>query len=507
LEPNATGTEYGIKLVNGRNSPVRRALGEIEKEAQENLSQSMGDASQRFAQDMAALRGDTLDIMGIHRLRSDLLRAKRKVANGTDTSGWTAKELDKVIDSLDATLMSQDWVRVANGRTVPAVKREALNRMHQAREATDFLNNMARRDTIDDLIDQIQVYDGGTGRRFGERRRFRMAPAQVRERLFEANNAGALTDVIEMSGHNPQLRAALANELEAIYKGMAANADGTFKRGGYNQFMQQYGDHAELLFGPAQAARITTVDDMARAVQKTNEIAKKVQDAYKATFGEALDPAAGAHGVVRQVMSSSNVTARQARNLMNRLGQIDPNLRNAVRAEFAQWAYGELATGPVALKGGNAIRQWLGGNQAKIRAVMGNQYYNDMRTIQKFTDLVDLSDMARGVAEPVQAAWLQVTRSVFGPLSKKQRFMTAANRIMRGRGAEKAIQLMADPKKLRQFVQLGKLDPKSLAFWSSASELGLRSYFEDAGLVPPRDMSELAVKEESLRRLAQGGPM
>jgi hypothetical protein len=508
LEPNATNTAYGIQLVNGRNSPIRRALGAIDTEGLENLSKSMGESSQRFVQDMAALRGDQLDIMQMHRLRSDLLRTKRRIANGTDQSGWTRRELDSVIDALDDTIRTQDWVRTSTGRKVPGVKAEALPRLQMARESTEYMNNMARRSSIQDLTDTIQVYDGGTGRRFGTRRRFAMEPAQVRDTLFEAGNAGPLNDILEMSGSHPGLRAALADELEGIYKQMALNADGTFQRGGYNQFMAQYGDHAEALFGSQQAARITTADQMQVAVQRANQVADKVEDAYRAAFGDAVDPQkVGADGVVKTIMSSTGVTARQARGLMTRLRTLDPNLHQAVRAEFARWFNGQASKSPIQLKNGNALGNILEGNRDKIVSVMGKQFYDDMQLVRRMSDLVDYSDAIKGTAEPVQAAWLQVTRSVFGPLSRKQRFMTAANRIMRGRGAEKAIELMTDPAKLRQYVQLSKLSPKTVAFWSTVDALGLRALFEENGVVPPDDLDDIRIREAAFRNLAQGGPL
>lgn len=508
LEPNSTGSAYGIVLQNGRNSPVRRALGGLSREAEQNLSKSMGERTQGFVEDMAALRGDTIDIMAMHRLRSDLLRAKRKIHNNTDINGWTATELDEVIDALDRTMQTQDWVRASTGRKVPGLQRNALNQYARAREATEVMNIVSAKSSIQDMIDTVAVVDSASMRKFGERRKFTMMPAKVRDQLFEPNNASALSDVLDLSGSHPGLRAALADQLEGVYKKMALNPDGSFARGGYNRFMSEYGDHAELLFGPENAARIHNADSMARAVEQVNITAKKVEDAFRATFGDAVDPQKlGANGLVRTIMNSSNVTARQTRTLMNRLNSIDPAMAMEVRAEFAQWAHGELMKSPVVMKDGNAIRNWLGNNQSKIRAVMGNQYFNDMRTIQKFTELVDYSDAARGVSEPVQAAWLQVTRSVFGPLSKKQRFMTAANRILRGRSAKKALELMADPENLRKFVRLGKMDPSSLAFWATADQLGLRLFFEEEGLVPPKDMKTTQIREEAMRRLAQGGPL
>jgi hypothetical protein len=508
LEPNATGSQFNIGISNGPNSPIRRTLGSLNREAADNYSKTLGDRTAGFVNDLEALKGETLDIMGLQRLRSDMLRAKRKVSNGTDTSGWTENEISELIDSIDATMIKNDWVRISTGKKVPAVQRQGLDQWHKARESTDFMNNIARNSTVQDLVDSVQVFDSAVGRRVGERRRFTMQPAQVRDTLFEAGNSGALLDVMNISGHHPGLRAALANELEAVYKGMALNADGTFARGGYNKFMQQYGDHAEILFGPERAAKLTHADSMARAVEDVNLTAKKVEDAYKNAFGDAVDPQkVGANGVANTIMSSSNVTARQARTLMNRLKQIDPSLHAATRAEFSQWMYGQLAKNPVQLKNGNAIRTLLEGSKDKISAVMGPQFVADLKAVQRATDLVDLSDLARGVAEPVSPAWLQVTRSVFGPLSRKQRFMTAANRIMRGRGAAKAISLMSDPDKLRGFVQLGKLNPNSAAFWSTANALGLRFILGENGIHPPADLETMQVREEALRRLAQGGPL
>jgi hypothetical protein len=59
IEPNATGTANGIHIVNGPNSPIRRALGHLSAEAKTNLSRSMGDRTQGFVE-AAAKRSDTV---------------------------------------------------------------------------------------------------------------------------------------------------------------------------------------------------------------------------------------------------------------------------------------------------------------------------------------------------------------------------------------------------------------------------------------------------------------
>jgi hypothetical protein len=508
IEPNATGTSNGIHIVNGPNSPIRRALGHLSAEAKTNLSRSMGDRTQGFVEDLAAMRNGTLDIMQMHRLRSDLLRTKRQLANSADPSGWKGAEIDDIVDAIDDTMFKQDWVRTSTGKKLPARKLEALKQYEKAREASKFVNDIARSSSVQDLIHSVQVFDPAVGRAVGHRRRFKMEPTEVHDMIFQPRKAGALQEILDISGHHPGLRAALGDNLEAIYKRMVINEDGTFARGGYNRFMEEYGDHVEKLFGPERASKIMYANQMKAAVDELNVVATKVEDAFKHTFGDAVDPQKlGANGVVQTVMGSSGVTSRQTRELMKRLRHIDPDLHQSVRAEFAQWAEGELSRMPVQLKQGNAMRTWLGRNQGKIRAVMGDQYFRDVRKVQKMLDLVDLSDLAKNSPESVSAAWLQVTRSVFGPLSRKQRFMTAANRIFRGRSANKAMELMADPEKLRGFVQLGKMEPGTLAFWQKVDSLGLRYLMEDAGLNPPNDLGPVAAQEESLRRLAMGGPL
>ncbi len=513
LEPSANGKEYGIKLINKPGSPINRALKDIDEQATQNLSKSMGQEQVQLVEDMAAMRAGELDIMQMHRLRSNLVRRQRMMSRQADPSGWTKEDIRSIIDAIDETMFKSDWVRKGttahpgSGLAVPAVKREAIARYHLARESTKMLNETASKDLINDLISTSNVYDWNQGRRVYGRRKFDMMPAQIEQALFEPRVVRGLADVMEMSGYNPHLRAGFADHLEGIYKEMALNPDGSFQRAGYEKFINSYGDHMNEVFGPENASRIRTADDFGRAVLKANENATKIADAYKVAFGAGFNPETLAtKGTIDAVMSAGDISVPQTRRFMNRIRQLDPQMHQSLKAEFAQWSHMQLSRGEIFLKDGNAIRNFIGKNHGKMRAVMGNQYVRDMITIQKVTDLVDASDMARNVAEPVQQAWLQVTRSVFGPLSRKQRFMTAANRIMRGRGAEKALNLMADPEALRKFVQLEKMSSKSLAFWATVDSLGLRGLMADAGLTGPTDLKEVAAKEESLRNLAQGGP-
>ena len=512
LEESQSG-QAGVALRNTNRSPIRRTLNSLERSAKRNLSETEGAATMAMVKDLEKLREGVLDIGELHRLRSDLLRKKRNLLNGSDPSGWKVTELDEVIDSITATMAdtkNAPWFRIETGKNIPRQQQDAMNIYALAGESTRVNDVVTSRAFLRDMTKEIREIDPKTMRFFGERKVFDMMPSQVREALFAPRQPGALRDLFMLSGRNPNIRAALANELEAIYKKRALNPDGTFARGGYQSFIDDYDGHMELLFGPKQAARITNADQMGRAVLDLNKRAKQMERAFAEEFGSLGDKnALSSVSIVDHMMTSTRATPEKISRFMNRIGRLDPGMIPAIRADFAQYAYRELMVSPIETKNGNAIRNFMGKNVSKIRRIMGDRYWQDMRALQRITDMTDLAMKAKASSDPIQAAWLQITRSVFGPLSKKQRFMTAANRVLRATHAERAIEYMADPQKLHKFMQLEKLKPGSIAFWTRVNSLGLRSLFEAEGVsVPdPEELEQRAAKEQAMRNLAMGGPL
>ena len=501
LEPNTRGTA-GIVIDNSGNTQVKRAMANLNTEGMRNYSKTLGEGTQKFVADMEALAGGTLDIAQVQRLRSSLVAAKRAAGSPGDTLGWKPAEISQMIDAIDNTVMDAPWVRTTTGKPVPAQKVQALKQLENARESTRFLTKVAQKSTIRNLTDTIEVFDAGA-KSFG-RREFTALPSSVRDSMFKAGDASVLRDVLHLSGGNPTLKAGLAAELEGIYKQMVLNADGSFKQGAFQQFKAQYGDHMNQLFGPDEAARITHADTMVRAVDKANLVAKKVEDLFLENFGHTFQ-GEGVQGVVLNVMGNSNVSAAQARNVLNSLDRIAPDMATGVRAEMGQWMAGQMYKTPLSIKGAGALDSVLRSNESKIRAVMGDRYVKDLEKVQNVLSILDTSDVARGSSESVQSAFLQVTRSIMGPLSRKQRFMTAFNRIQRNRGSAKALELMSDPDSLRKYVKLGELNPQGLAFWSTVDGLGLNIFMEEVGLTRPDDLKTQAESLQRMQAIGQGG--
>jgi hypothetical protein len=71
-------------------------------------------------------------------------------------------------------MFKQDWVRTSTGKKLPARKLEALKQYEKAREASKFVNDIARSSSVQDLIHSVQVFDPAVGRAVGHRRRFKM---------------------------------------------------------------------------------------------------------------------------------------------------------------------------------------------------------------------------------------------------------------------------------------------------------------------------------------------
>ena len=501
LEPNTRGVN-NIVLANPKGSPIRAALDNLDLQAARNYSTKLGDQTANFVNDLEALTGDVLDIQQLQRLRSNLSYARHQALK-SEAPDWNANDIGKVIDAIDEAVDNMPWIRRSTGRAVPAQREYGLKALYRARDATEYVNGVAKRDFIDTITRQIKVFDDNA-MPFAGRRQFETMATPVRDAMFEPGNGRALRDFLDLAGHDPRFRAALADELEGIYKQMAYNADGTFKAGGFQQFRDLYGEHMNMVFGPQNAARVTTADQMARAVREANKVAKHIDDLFIEYFGESFNGAAH-QGIVRNVMGSSKVSAAQVTKMMRRLEKISPDMATAVRAEFAQWMGGKMSASPITTKGSGALGEMLTTHAPKIEAIMGKQYLNDLQKVNRVLQIVDIANLSSTSPEAVQQAWLQVTRSLFGPLSRKQRFMTAFNRVMRNRGAAKALELMSDPSSLRSFIRLGKLDPTRLAFWAEARALGIEGILHEAGVSPPEDLEAMAAKQRELERVRMYG--
>jgi hypothetical protein len=82
------------------------------------------------------------------------------------------------------------------------------------------------------------------------------------------------------------------------------------------------------------------------------------------------------------------------------------------------------------------------------------RYIGDLRTIARTVQRRSISRSIKGTRQEANPNMLALTRVVFGPLSRAQRFLTAARRVGPGRMGENAINIIQDPENLRKFMQL-----------------------------------------------------
>lgn len=376
---------------------------------------------------------------------------------------------------------------------MPAVQRRGLELYGTANNATVYKSNVAQKDTIRHLTDlepvftpqTVMVNGKPTTQQVQTGTRFTNMPAEVRDKLF--SDASAMRDVLSVTGNNPQVRSAMASELEAIYR-REVYPDGEFKAGAAQAFNRKYSDHMELLFGSDNAAKITNVETMSAALRAQQANLRRVEQTFVDNFGGLFrkgDRIAPDH-LVKEAMTSGSIDSTQLRNTMQVLDRVDPALATSMRAEMAQWLTDRAVSGAI-LRSGDSLRGLMNAHGAKIGAVMGAQYVKDMRKLVGALDIIDASKLARRVTDPTQGPYLQLTRTIFGALSSTQRRVTALNRFMRHRGARKGLEIMSDPEKLRQFIKLGELSPSQFASTAVIGNLGLRDLAGAAGYQIPED--------------------
>ena len=102
-------------------------------------------------------------------------------------------------------------------------------------------------------------------------------------------------------------------------------------------------------------------------------------------------------------------------------------------------------------------------NARKLKSIHGEEYVKDVNKLLDVAEMVSMGKFARGASQTAQPALLQLTRSLIGPLSKPQRFLTAITRIGKKKGNDALLQILSDPRQLEKYIRLGELDPTKAA--------------------------------------------
>ena len=482
LEFDDTMKAAGIVLRQTPHSATSKAINKIEREGLNNLSAKLGAKDTKFADDLAALRNPesgTLDIKSLQRLDSQLSHELRSMDRpGADSLGYDRHQIQELQRAINTQIQNADWIRSSTGKVVPALKKRGLNALKVANDATHFKSVMAQKKSIRNLtsVEPTFVEVDGVMRKTGSFEFNNMA-GEALDKIMK--DPQLMKNIVDVTRQNPQVKSALSEEMLSMYKRQVTPDGQAWTQAGHNRFMQQYGDHMDIVFGPEHAAKVSNLETLGSTVSALANRNARLEAVFAGRFGKdfLVEGGLNADHFVGHVMSSSNMNSKQLRNMMDEVKRIDPDLHTALKAETGNYIVDRIATGALLSGDGKAMDTLMKEVSPRLSAIMGEQYVKDFREFRNVLDMFRRADQASGVSGiPSQASWLAITRSMLGPLSKKQRFLTSYNRIQKSFGAQRTLEIMSDPDQLHKLVRLSKISPTTMVGAGIVAELGIREH-------------------------------
>jgi hypothetical protein len=473
--------QSGALLDNRGNTPIRQVMQRLERDGNEALLASLGNAHKATLrnagfpdravnqmvdpEDLSGLAQQALDPHHLHMALSHMKRELRAVQNGTNPNGWEASDLSDVIGALEAQMVSGNMISRATGRPLSASRgarvRDAWN---HANDVTQQLHTTFDTKNMQSLMETQLV-------RTGERTVIEMPnmPAGlIRKRMLASGDARMLGEAMEVLGHDPRAKAAMVNELRKLHADTVIR-DGRFQQGLHNEFMDNYSDHIKIL---DMDDNIQNVAQMGRAAEDAVKNVERIEGRLQQLYGRNVADPTKPLNIAEEILSN-RVKPAQAHRIMKDLRRLDGNLANSVEETLLEEILQTVTGNKGKVVNAAQIQQILRSNRDTLTAVFGPRYVKDLDLLQDTLSIMGERGFARSSKVSLQSAFTSVTRSLFGPLSKKQRFLTSVQRVARNTRAGKVADILENPGALRQFVQLRNLTPRDPRYWVGIQGLGL----------------------------------
>tara|TARA_R110000765_G_scaffold65476_3_gene127122 strand:+ start:900 stop:4085 length:3186 start_codon:yes stop_codon:yes gene_type:complete len=494
-----------LQISNPPSSPLNRALDNIEAAAEKNLSAGGEKRASALTEDLQKLRAGTIDFHSLQELDSVISHEIRKVSDTRNVLPYAAQDLKQIQAAINEQIDLQSYVRVkrpsadqapeAPTPLTPADATEVHGAYRQANEATAYYRQVAQRDSIEGILNAKPLFDANN-KATGEFA-FTGAPHETVNKVL--SNPRALNDVIDLAGHLPKLKAAFSTELMGRYKRTVIDANGQWQRGAHNTFMDKHADQVKTLWGKGETANFRNLEAVTAASEQASARAVSAEKLFSRRFGSEFNKQGGptVDNITTHFLSG-NTKPSQVSSILREVDKVAPDLAEGIRAEFAQKMINDISNNGTGMNPVSLTR-YLKDKGGATEAVMGKKYVADLKVLaQASAQLDDAGKLSATAGLPTQAPWLQLTRSLLGPLSKKQRFLTAYNRMSRGFGDAQALEFLSDPAKIDRLIRLQKMDPTTRAAGAVFLSLGLEEIVgEDHGYntgqnIEPITMNDLA---------------
>lgn len=491
-----------IIQASGGSSPIKKYLLGLEEESSAALLKSTEQSQLKFVRDAGlpeegateGLAAEFLDPRQLHFALSDLKRRLRHIDRGVDIDGFKREDVSGLIGAIEETINTAPMIRrstnkaatedeLSTARGLFSAANDTTRAMHSLYDGANMRELLATRYRVRDGQGVVELD----------------TPAGLIEKdMFKPHDARFLSDALDGVNNNPEVIAGLAQQLERKFNKAVFNEAGEFQPGKFNEFMEQHRDHMKIVMPNADIDNLRSIQDMHRAVVRATKDYETLRGQVEASYGRKLaeggtDPINIANDMLN-TLPLANV-----RNLMTKLDSMSPQLATEVRDHVAAQVKRDLSVKGGMLNG-PSTRNLLETRSGELTAVHGAQYVKDLKALSEWQDLLDTSNtMMRTATDEIQGPNIRAMRLFWGPLSRPQRFISAANRYARATQANVAKELMADPTSLRRFVKTAT-GADEAAFWLMAGDVGITPFLA----AEQQERSDAILKDYARRNEPRG---
>jgi hypothetical protein len=264
--------------------------------------------------------------------------------------------------------------------------------------------------------------------------------------------------------NNHFIRRDVMEEFYNDYRLSVFGKDGKIDTKAFLEWKRETAGFADRLFTPEELLRIKRPGGLEAVLKEETDRIANLENSLRRTFKldnnfNFKDPGKVKGQLWDRFTKLSSQDRRRAMVHLNEAGMaeefrgflfrdISGTFKHAMNAPYASQAGAEKILKDVNANTELIYDMFPGQKEAAER------YIGDLRTIARTVQRRSISRSIKGTRQEANPNMLALTRVVFGPLSRAQRFLTAARRVSTRRMGENAINIIQDPENLRKFMQL-----------------------------------------------------
>ncbi len=303
-----------------------------------------------------------------------------------------------------------------------------------------------------EMVEQPSIIDTllDIGQQTGRNASGRFEKAKEFSRFLRTPTRNELGAVVKEAQQNPLKAQDLR---EAILKDYERNVsvNGKFSAAAFEEWKGETQRVLDQVFSPEELLMIRQPGGLRHVTQVSRQLNENNLNKMKVILGDSgdlvlKDPSTKT--IWNQMKGKDSKTRQRMMTLLDSMDMGDTIRglhREDMRQKLQQLTKAKNATG---------FDTWLKDNTDIIRDIHGSAYHNDLKTLSNIMNRRRDAGIVRATTPEANPSMLGLTRVLFGPLSRAQRFLTAARRGQVRAGALSPADLLSDPQAVRELVQL-----------------------------------------------------